>query len=132
MTNRPIFTSLAAAAILLAGPAFTGAGAQAADDYFKGKVVRLVAGAGAGGVYGAIGRVITKHMPKYLPGKPTMVLEHMTGAGGIRISNWLYNVAPKDGSVIGMQLPDATAIQAHSAWLIKYDARKFNWLSAWS
>lgn len=122
--------ALAAAAILLAGAALSGA--QAEEGYFKGKVVRLVAGAGAGGVYGAIGRVITKHMPKFLPGHPTMVLEHMTGAGGIRISNWLYNVAPKDGSVIGMQLPDATAIQAHSPWRIKYDVRKMNWLSSWS
>ncbi len=132
MSEFRFFTALTAAALVLLGPALAGTGARAADDYFKGKVVHLTAGAGAGGVYGAIGRVLTKHMPKYMPGKPTMVLEHMTGAGGIRISNWLYNVAAKDGSVIGMQLPDATAIQAHSAWRIKYDARKFNWLSSWS
>lgn len=126
-----IGTGIAVAAIVTAVAFAPESRAQLADNYFAGKTVRVVAGAGAGGVYGAFGRVLTKHLGKYLPGKPTMVLEHMTGAGGLRLSNWLYNVAPKDGSVIGMQLPDATAIQVKTPGRVKYDARKFNWLSSW-
>ncbi len=81
--------------------AASGAYAQT-GDLFKGKTINLMIGFGPGGANDVWARSIAKHMPKHLPGNPTIVPQNVPGAGGLKLMNQLANVAPKDGTAIGL------------------------------
>jgi tripartite-type tricarboxylate transporter receptor subunit TctC len=70
---------------------------KAVADFYKGKTVRIIVGFSAGGGYDAYSRLIGRHLHKYIPGNPNIVVENMAGAGSMLASNHVYNVAPKDG-----------------------------------
>src|SRR5262245_22886509 len=74
----------------------------AEDEFYKGKTVNLIIATAPGGGYDTYGRLIARHLGRHLPGQPTIVVQNMPGAAGIRAANYLYGVAPKDGTVIGM------------------------------
>ena len=76
--------------------------AQATADFYRGRTVTLLVGYSSGGGYDTYARVLARHMGKHIPGNPTIVVQNMPGAGSLRAANYLYNVAPKDGSTIGM------------------------------
>jgi tripartite-type tricarboxylate transporter receptor subunit TctC len=78
------------------------AAADSLADFYKGKNVELYIGYSAGGGYDVYARLLARHMGKHLPGNPTIVPKNMTGAGSLKLANWLYAVAPKDGTVFGM------------------------------
>ena len=92
---------LALAAIAFALHPATGH-AQSVEQFYSGRQVKLFIGGGAGGGYDFYGRLIAPYLSKHLPGKPTVIAQGMPGAGGIIAANHLYNVAPRDGSVLGM------------------------------
>ena len=71
-------------------------------DFYKGKTIQVVVGYGAGGGYDLYARMVARHMGKHLPGNPAMVVQNMPGAGSLRAANYLYEVAPKDGTVFGI------------------------------
>ena len=73
-----------------------------ADDFYRGKQITFVVSGGVGGGYDASARLIAQYLPKYIPGEPTIVVQNQPGAGGLGATNWLYNVAPRDGLTIGM------------------------------
>ena len=77
------------------------ANAQSPGEFFRGKRLTLVTAASVGGGYDQYARILAKHMPKFIPGEPTIIVQNMVGAEGIRAANYLYNVAAQDGSVIG-------------------------------
>ena len=104
------------------------ASADAVADYFKGKRLTLVVSYGAGGSYGLYGRLVANHISAHLPGKPTVVVQYMRGAGGLKATNYLYNAAAKDGSFVGMVTKDLVVAQTLRPSKTKYDARKFNWV----
>jgi tripartite-type tricarboxylate transporter receptor subunit TctC len=87
----------AAATLLFLLPA--AAPAQSPAEFYKGKNVDLYIGYSVGGGYDVYARMVARHMGKHIPGNPTLVPKNMEGAGSLRLVNWLYNVAPKDGSV---------------------------------
>ena len=72
-----------------------------AQDSFEGKTIRVLIGFGAGGGYDRYGRQVARHIGKHLPGKPAVVAVNMPGAGGMKLVNYLYNVAPKNGTSFG-------------------------------
>ena len=86
-----------AAAVLVTQPAL----AAGVEDFYKGKTVSLVIGYSVGGGYDAYGRLLARHLGKHIPGNPSVLPQNMTGAGSLKSANYLYSVAPKDGSVIG-------------------------------
>jgi len=88
------------AAVLAAPIGANTARPAAADDYFKGKTIRIIAGSEAGGMYDTFGRLVSRHLADHLPGKPTVVVANMPGASGVRATNYLHEVAPKDGTVL--------------------------------
>src|SRR3954470_13378526 len=93
-------TSLAlAAAIALMSASL--AHAQDPAAFYKGKNVELYIGYSVGGAYDLYARTIARHLGKHIPGNPTIVPKNLEGAGSLRLANWLYNVAPKDGTAIG-------------------------------
>ena len=94
-------TSTIAAVATTIGFAQT-ASADANSDYYGGKQVTFNVGAGAGGGFGLNARIFAKYYGQYIPGKPTIVVQHMGGSGGVKAANYVYNVAPKNGSYIYM------------------------------
>jgi tripartite-type tricarboxylate transporter receptor subunit TctC len=104
------------------------ASADEVRDYYTGRTLTLIGGAGAAGSYGFWGRLISDHLGKYIPGEPSIVFQAMPGAGGAKAANYLYNAAPKDGSVIGLLLKYVAMEQAIGRPNVRYDVRHFNWL----
>ena len=103
---------------------------QAVADFYRGKVVRLIVGLPAGGGYDAYARNIARIMGKYIPGNPTIVVENMAGASSVVASNHVYNIAPKDGTVILHYQGTVIPQQAFGAKGIEFDALKFQHLGA--
>lgn len=109
-----------------------GLGAPAHSDdvesFYKGRSMSMIIGFGVGGGYDLYGRLVSRYMGKYLPGNPAIIPENMAGAGSLRAVDYLYSVAPKDGSVIGTfsrTLPLAPLLSG-----AKFDSRKFTWLGS--
>ena len=96
-------------------------------DYFRGKTIRLNIAAASGGAYGAYALVFAQYYGRHIPGEPAVLPEYRPGAGGVVAANYLYNVAPKDGTVIGMPLAPIVLAQYTGA-NAQYDAAKFVWL----
>ena len=117
-------TSAALAGLISAGHA------QAETAFYKGKTITFVIGTAPGGTYDAWARLIARHWGQHLPGKPGFIAKNMPGAGGIKASNYLFNIAPKDGTVVATfsrNIP-TRAILNHPA--VKFDPVKFGWLGS--
>jgi tripartite-type tricarboxylate transporter receptor subunit TctC len=99
-------------------------------DFYRGKTVRIIIGSGAGGTYDIYSRLLAKHMPRYLPGSPTVVVQPRAGAGGLIAANAVYNSEPKDGTVIGSFGETFVLRQAIGAPGIQFDSAKYQWLGA--
>jgi tripartite-type tricarboxylate transporter receptor subunit TctC len=103
--------------------------AQQKPDDFSGKTINFIVSFEAGGPYDLYGRLVARHLGKHLPGKPLVVVQNMPGAGGMNGINYLYNVAPKDGTTIGVVSQTVAIGQLlENAPGIKYDVRKSNWV----
>ncbi|MBX9757250.1 MAG: hypothetical protein K2Y29_00625 [Beijerinckiaceae bacterium] len=106
----------------------TPAWAQSLEDFYKAKTVEMVVGTAPGGGYDLYGRLIARAIGKHIPGAPVVIVKNMPGAGHLKMANWLYNAAPRDGTVLATA-PQAVAIeQALGSEGIQYDARKFTWI----
>lgn len=119
----------ALAALVLIAPAAL-AKAQTPEEFYKGKTVTLIVGAGAGGGYDATARVVQKHLSQHIPGRPTVVVQNMPGAGGLRAPNYLYTVAERNGLAIGLiqnSMPFEPLIGNKNA---TFDPTKFGWLGS--
>jgi tripartite-type tricarboxylate transporter receptor subunit TctC len=126
MRRRSLLCLLAA---LLTAPAHAAPASAPADGY-KWKTLTLVTSTGPGGTYDLIARLVARHMPKYLPGNPTIIIQNMPGAGNVLATNFLYTNAPKDGTTIGV-INDAIPLhQVIDGRGVRYDADKFNWLGS--
>ena len=78
------------------------ASAQTPAEFYNGKTIELDISSTAGGGYDVHSRLLARHMPKYMPGNPTIVPKNVEGASGVRLANLLYNTAPHDGTVFGI------------------------------
>jgi len=118
---------------IAAGAAFVsaaGAAAQTPAEFYKGRTVELYIGYSVGGGYDLYARVIARHIGKYIPGNPTVVPRNMEGAGSLRLANWLYNVAPKDGSAFGTVSRSAASDPLLGQGGTHYDANRFTWIGS--
>ena len=120
----------AAASAALAAMAAPGAQAQSVAEFYRGKVVRMVIGIEPGTAYDLYARLVVKHMPKYIPGEPTMIAQNMAGAGSLNAYNYIYNVAPRDGTVLGNGhrfVPIMPLVELPGAM---FDAKKFTYVGS--
>ena len=90
-----------AAGAMIAAFSVSSAWAQSPAEFYKGKTVELYIGYTVGGGYDVYARLLARHLAKYIPGNPTVVPKNMEGAASLRLANWLYTAAPKDGTAIG-------------------------------
>jgi tripartite-type tricarboxylate transporter receptor subunit TctC len=101
-----------------------------ADDFYKGKTIRIVVGFSAGGGFDTYARAIARHMMKHIPGEPAIVVENMTGAGSLIAANHVYKVAKPDGLTIGHFIGGLFLGQVLGQKGIEFDARKFEYIGA--
>jgi tripartite-type tricarboxylate transporter receptor subunit TctC len=104
------------------------ASAQSVADFYRGKNVNVLIGVGVGGEYDLQARLVARHIGKHIPGNPIVVPQNMTGAGGIKMANYLFAQAARDGTNIGMLGNNFPATQAVGGQGVQYDAVKFLWL----
>jgi tripartite-type tricarboxylate transporter receptor subunit TctC len=111
------------AAVSLTSPAV-------AQEFYKGKSIRVVVGFSAGGGFDTYARTIARHMGKHIPGQPSLVVENMTGAGSLIAANHIYKVAKPDGLTIGHFIGGLFLGQVLGQKGIEFDARKFEFIGA--
>jgi tripartite-type tricarboxylate transporter receptor subunit TctC len=127
-TCRTIAAIVVAAAMFSQVPS---AQAETVEEFYRGKTVRVVIGAGVGGSYAVYAQLASRHLGRFIPGSPTLVMQSMPGAGGLIALNYLGTQAPRDGTVItighitivheGLFNPKA-----------KFNPREFNWIGRFS
>jgi tripartite-type tricarboxylate transporter receptor subunit TctC len=123
----------AATIVITAALAVTPVHADAVADFYKGRQVNLIVGYGPGGGYDIYARLLARHFSRFIPGNPSVVVQNMPGAGSLRAVNYLYNVAPKDGTTIGTfarNMPLIGLLGGNSN--VQFNPRKFTWLGSTS
>lgn len=101
-----------------------------ADDFYRGKTIRFIVGAPAGGGYDTYTRAIARHFGKHIPGNPSMVIENMDGAGSLIAANYTFNKAERDGLAVGVWISGQVIRQALGDRSARFDGRKFGWIGA--
>src|SRR5712675_1883069 len=108
----------------------SGARADTVADFYRGKTINVYIGVNVGGGYDFEARLLARFMKARIPGNPTLVPQNMIGAGGIKMANFLYSIAPQDGTALGMFPSTLVAAQAVGTEGVQYDANKFSWLGS--
>jgi tripartite-type tricarboxylate transporter receptor subunit TctC len=104
--------------------------AESTADFYRGRAVSVIVGYEPGSGNDLLTRLIAKFMGERIPGKPAMVVQDMPGVGGIKAANFLYNVAPRDGSVFGFIGRTSLLAPLLNPGSASFDAHKFNWLGS--
>ena len=104
--------------------------ADSVSDFYKGKTVFALVGVSAGGEYDFQMRLAARHIGKYIPGHPTVIPQNMTGATGLVMANYLYAVAPQDGTYLGLIQNGLPTSQAVGVDGVKFDAARFQWIGS--
>ncbi len=125
----PRSRTMPAAAVLLAAASLPSQ-AQSPAEFYRGKTVNVLIGVAVGGEYDLQARLVARHIGKHIAGNPTVVAQNMTGAGGIKMANYLFAQAPRDGTTIGMLGNNFPATQAVGGQGVAFDAVKFRWLGS--
>src|SRR5262245_24724788 len=92
---------------IIAGIVLLAGGPATANDFYAGKTVNFIVGTDVGGGFSIYARALSRHLGRFIPGNPTVVMKNMPGAGGATASSYFYRIAPKDGTVIGSVAPNA-------------------------
>jgi tripartite-type tricarboxylate transporter receptor subunit TctC len=123
-----------AVAAIASALASQGACAEPAAEFYRGKTVTIYVGFGPGGGYDAYGQLLGMHMGRHIPGQPTVIVKHMPGAGSLALANFLYNVAPADGTAFGIVAANIAFTPLIGApqekATAKYDPARFSWLGS--
>ncbi len=102
------------------------------SDFYRKTNVTIGIGSGPGGGYDAYARLLSRHYGRFIPGNPTVVVQNIPGAGGLKGANNLFNIAPKDGSNIAILQNTLTLNQISKSGSVAYDMMKFGWLGSMS
>jgi tripartite-type tricarboxylate transporter receptor subunit TctC len=123
-------SACAFAIVLVANLMSESARCAGVEDFYKGRTVSLVIGYSVGGGYDLYARLLARHMGQYIPGRPAIVPQNLTGAGSLRAANFLYSVAPKDGSVFGTFGRTIVTTPLLTPASAQFDATRFSWLGS--
>jgi tripartite-type tricarboxylate transporter receptor subunit TctC len=102
--------------------------AEANEQFYKGKTIAIVVPSSASGGYDGYGRLLARHMGKHVPGQPGFVVQNMPGSAGVRAANHLFNVAAKDGTVIGLVEQALYLRQVLEMPGLQGDVKQYNWI----
>jgi tripartite-type tricarboxylate transporter receptor subunit TctC len=101
------------------------------EEFYRGKQINLIVGYGPGGGYDITARLVARHLGRFVPGNPSIVVQNMPGAGSMRAVNYLASVAPKDGgtfALFGSDMPLVALIGSNAS--VQFDPRKLTWLGS--
>ena len=131
MSTRKRNTAIALSALMLGASSFA-AQADPVAEFYKGKSITMGVGSSPGGGYDAYARLVTRHIGRLIPGNPGFITQNMPGGGGLRVTNHLYNIAPKDGTAMAtVQRGLLTSPLLETRQLqVQYDPMKFNWIGS--
>lgn len=101
-----------------------------AASFYSDQTVKVIVGFGAGGGGDMYSRLIARHMAAHFPGKPTIIVQNMPGAGSLKATNYLYNIAPSDGTVIGTFSEGLLLRELLGREGVKYEFTRFNWIGS--
>ncbi len=121
---------MSAAIVLALFAAAPRASADPVADFYKGQRITIIVGSETGGDYDVWARMIARYMGKYIPGHPSFLVQNMPGAGGIRASNHMYNLAARDGSQIAMSSRNSSFKALAREPGVMFDPVKFNWIGS--
>jgi tripartite-type tricarboxylate transporter receptor subunit TctC len=127
MRKLQMMRGLSVLAVLAFCPA-AGFADDSVADFYRGKQVRIVVGNPPGGSYDTYARLVAAHIERHLPGNPKLVVQNMPGAGSRLATNWLYNVAPRDGTVLGLVGQGTPTDEALNEQGVQFESGKFNWI----
>jgi tripartite-type tricarboxylate transporter receptor subunit TctC len=119
------FIGMAALGLVAATSAAT---AQTVEEFYKGKTFTIVVGSDVGGGYDTNARLLSRHIGRFIPGNPTVIVQNRPGAGSIIAANYIYSAAPKDGTVIGMVQRGIPLFKLTNQPGVQYDPEKFTWI----
>ena len=101
-----------------------------AQSFYEGKTITIVTSTGVGGTYDVTARLISRHMPRFIPGRPTMIVQNMPGGGNVLATNFMYTIAPKDGTTVATVHNAMPVHQVLDGQGVRFDASKFEWLGS--
>lgn len=104
--------------------------AESAADFYHGKTVTLITSGSVGGGYDVLARLVAKYLPRHLAGNPSVIVKNMPGAGGLVATNYMYSVAPKDGTYLASPQNNVPFEPLYGTKEARYDATKFNWIGS--
>ena len=125
--SKSVYRSAFAAGLLAAGFVVQ-PGAAPAEDYFAGKMITINVGLPPGGGYDLYARELAQFWGKHIPGNPGVIIQNRPGAGSVRAANYVYEVAPKDGTQLALTLNVTAVFQVLGVSGVKYDVGKINWI----
>ena len=123
-----IVTLVGIATLGLVGSGF----AQPVEEFYRGRTISLIVSFGPGGLNDIAGRLVAQHLGRFIPGRPNIIVQNMPGAGGLNAANHLYNIAAKDGSVLGQLDRSVAQSGFRQAKGVRFDPLKFTWLGSLS
>jgi tripartite-type tricarboxylate transporter receptor subunit TctC len=129
MKSDPAICILAALAACLAGPS---AHAQSVADFYRGKTIAIIVGSDTGGGYDLNARTLARHWARHVPGNPNIIVQNKPGAGSMTAANYVYEAAPKDGTVIAAVQRPIPFQQLLGDAGVRYDPRRMQWLGSTS
>ena len=121
MQKNPMGALLVLVCVAIAAPAV-------AQDFYKGKTINLIVGNAPGGGYDHYARLLARHMPRYIPGEPNIIVKNMPGAGGMVMSNAMYSQMPRDGLTFGMMSRPNPIEPVLGNPAAKFKSEEFTWL----
>jgi tripartite-type tricarboxylate transporter receptor subunit TctC len=124
--------TLGVLALSVASLLSSGAIAANVADFYRGKNLRILVGYGPGAGYDVYARLLGRHLTKHLPGQPVVVVQNMPGAASLTMTNYMYNVAPRDGTAIGLPARGLFIEPLFGNDNAKFEARKFTWIGSMS
>ena len=130
--HRDMWARLAVLALALLVAAGTTAAAADVADFYRGKNLRIFVGYGPGTGYDVYARLLARHLPKYLPGHPGVIIQNMPGAASLTMTNYMYNVASRDGTAIGLPARNLFVEPLFGNDNARFEARKFTWIGSMS
>ena len=114
--------------LLAGGIILANASPAAADEFFKNKQIKLIVGADPGGSYDIHARLVARFLSPYIPGNPQIFVQNMQGAGSVNAANYIYSVAPRDGTVLLAPLQTLVYNQLFRDTNARFDASQFEWI----
>jgi tripartite-type tricarboxylate transporter receptor subunit TctC len=124
--------ALASIAVCAAIAAGTAAAGTDVADFYRGKNLRILVGYGPGTGYDVYARLLGRHLAKYVPGQPAVIIQNMPGAASLTMLNYLYNVAPRDGTAIGLPARGLFIEPLFGNENAKFEAKRFAWIGSMS